>query len=674
MSLLSKINAQKAARIGEEKTRPASQQISEADISLRGTGLTKREAEKNTRAYEREVQKSLKKGDATALVEKAEKQFHEGIEATLEEMRREQANKSIQYDDSQLRAIAGIAHNKVSVLIGAAGTGKTTVTNAVVEQLAKRVSVVNLAETTFVYCVSDNGEKFRCLLSTALKQKYTLADDYKDYANNTEMPGIAFAAYTGRASQQIKRAIPPAWHKNISTIHSLLGYAPEFEERDAIDPISGNTYTKEVRVFRPTFNASLKLPFTIYVLDEASMIPIPLFNELIDAIHETSRILLIGDIHQLPPVYGKSVLGYAMRKWPVFELTTIHRQAAGNAIISNAHNTLQGKPLENAKNFHLIGDNPKQPSPGGAGALQTYFLNIIKQLSEYPVDKENPTGPKRFDPYKDTIIVPQNKGPVGTVSLNEHLVTMFNPEEKQNGVTINKRINIHTGNNHVYFAIRDKVMITKNINNIDPPITNGMIGIVESININGKYDMKRAQVDFGADDDDFSEDELNLDLDNLDFALGKALGEEAEKKKDDDSDDQRQASHVLTIKFENGQTYSCSTAGDYRAVVHGYAITCHKSQGGEYPNIIILCHSVNAVMLTQEWLYTAITRARNNVYIVCNKRGLEKALSRQVIKGYTLQEKIRSYIIETKSDDADSDIGVLDTSKFPILWKPKTLD
>jgi ATP-dependent exoDNAse (exonuclease V) alpha subunit len=665
MSLLEKIKQQKAEKIALG-IRPGSQQISEKDISLRGTGLTKREAEKNTRAYEREVSASLKKGDATEIIEKAERQLHEGIEATLEEMRREQANKNIKYDESQLRAIAGIAHNKVSVLIGAAGTGKTTVTNAVVEQLAKRVASVQASEVNFVY-VKLGDENVRMLERDAISQ------GLMEKPQQDEMPGIAFAAYTGRASQQIKRAIPPAWHKNISTIHSLLGYAPEFEMRESIDPITGNIFEKEARVFRPTFNKSCKLPYAIYVLDEASMIPIPLFNELIDAIHETSRILLIGDIHQLPPVYGKSVLGYAMRKWPVFELTTIHRQAAGNAIIANAHHTLQGKPLENAKNFHLIGNSPKQPSPAGAGGLQTFFLNIIKQLSEYPVDKNDPNGPKRFDPYKDTIIVPQNKGPVGAVELNEHLVTMFNPEIKENGITLNKRINIHTGNNHVYFALRDKVMITKNINTIDPPITNGMIGIVESININGKYDMKRAQVDFGSDDDDeLSEDALDLDLNNLDFALGKALGgdEEEKGKKDDETDDQRQASHVLTIKFENGQTYSCSTAGDYRAVVHGYAITCHKSQGGEYPNIIILCHSVNAVMLTQEWLYTAITRARNNVYIVCNQRGLDKALSRQVIKGYTLKDKIKSYIIETKSDD---DMG-FDTAKFPILWEPKELN
>ena len=156
---------------------------------------------------------------------------------------------------------------------------------------------------------------------------------------------------------------------------------------------------------------------------------------------------------------------------------------------------------------------------------------------------------------------------------------------------------------------------------------------------------------------------------NMTFALSGGIEEKSKEKKEETEDDQRQASHVMTIKFENGQTHVCSTAGDFRRVKYGYAATCHKSQGGEYPNIIILCHSVNAVMLSQEWLYTAITRARNNVYIICNQRGLDKALKRQVITGYSLAEKIRSYIIETGADD---EMG-MDEMRYPILWEPEAV-
>lgn len=667
MSLLEKIKAAKAEKqlLG---ARPEHQQISTADISLRGTGLTKRVIQRDAAAYAKETSKALSI-DQAAKVAQTEKQFAEGIEATLAQMREENEKSVLKWDDSQLRAIAGIKHNKVSCLIGAAGTGKTTVTKKVTEELAKVVRIVNISETLFVTCENEKGDKFRVLLKEARLQGFKILDEWAQKQSD-ELPGIAFAAFTGRASQQIKRAIPEAWHKNISTIHSLLGYAPVFEEVDYIDPISGSNATKTVKRFRPSFDRNCQLPYTIYVFDEASMIPIALFNEIIDAIHATSRILLIGDIHQLPPPYGKGVLGYAMKKWPVFELTHIHRQAAGNAIISNAHRVLAGKSLENAENFHMIGNNPKagKLAPTGQGELQGYFLGIIKQLSQL----KKPDGSVCYDPYKDNIIVPSNKHFCGTEALNEKLVTMFNPEVKEAGVIVNKRMKIHTGNNHVFFALRDKVMITKNINTIDPPITNGMLGIVESINLNGKYDMKRAQIETGEEDEFGGELDIDLDMDNMAAALGKTLGgddEEKDEKKEDESSDQRQASHVMSIRFENGQTYECSTAGDYRAVKHGYATTCHKAQGGEYPNIIVLCHSVNAVMLTQEWLYTALTRARNNVYLVCNTRGLDQALKRQMIKGFTLQEKIKSYALANDIEDSDD----FDPFKHPILWAPKEI-
>lgn len=650
MSVLDRIRAKKLL---ETSTNRAELRIEDIGVKA-GSIISKKLAAKNNAELNRETKASLK-AENDIFVKAAEKEFVSGVEDTIASMRAAQAKSDIILDESQLRAVAGILHNKVSVLIGAAGTGKTTVTRVIVAEMEKRIAAINLDDAQFVTAIDHNDKYVRILRSEALHNKFKIKDD--DGEPSEEMPGIAFAAYTGRASQQLRRALPEQWQPSVSTIHSLLGYAPAFVEIEKTDDF-GNSYMTEVKRFRPSFDASCKLPFQVYVLDEASMIPIPLFNELINAIHETSRILLIGDIHQLPPVYGKSVLGYAMRKWPVFELTIIHRQAAGNAIISNAHRVLQGKPLENAVNFHLIGDmRSKTPSPSGQNDLQQYMLRVIKQLADL----------KRYDPYKDAIIVPQNKGLVGCDTLNEYLVTMFNPEIKEHGIIINKRMNIHTGTGHATFAIRDKVMIVSNINTANPPITNGMIGIIESINLNGKYDQKRSQID---GDDAIEDEPLDLDMGALSLAMDNPLASGDEKtEKDEETEDQRQSSHVMTVKFENGQTYSCSTAGDYRRVKHGYAATCHKSQGGEYPNIIVLCHSVNARMLSQEWLYTALTRARNNVYVICNDRGLTQALARQNIKGNTIKEKIKSYVIETGSDEDG-----FDAAKFPILWKPKEIN
>lgn len=626
-------------RIKKSENRPIDQQIAPSAVDLKGTGITKRVIERGQKAYARETEKSMHSTDQTALLE-ADSHFARAMKETLQALEAEANRDDITLDPSQLRALEGMLTNRFSVLIGAAGTGKTTLLKRFIALMMKHIRIVNLNDARFETITDANGALMRVKASSLQSAKID------------EVPAIAGCAFTGRASQQFKRALPIDWQRTISTAHSLLGYAPTFEER--MDPVTAKL--KQIRIFRPSFNQLCKLPFTLYILDETSMFPIPLFNELIDAIPENSRIIFVGDINQLPPVYGKSVLGYAMRKYPVFELTEIHRQAAGNSIITNAHNVLNGRPLVEAKNFHMIGLSPN-PSPLGQGDMKVYSLRVIKKLHEMDL----------YDPYRDAIIVPQNKGMIGQTELNDHLVTMFNGEKKEAGVIVNKRINIHTGTEHKFFAVGDKVMMNANINDTDPPITNGMLGVVEIINLNGRYDQKRSQVDLTGDDSD--DEPIDLDLDSISFKL--ATESDNKEEKANETEDQRQSSHVMLIRFETGQTFQASTAGDYRKITYGYAFTCHKAQGGEYPNVIIICHSANAVMLSREWLYTAITRARQNVYLICNQRGLKLAIDRQVIKGKTLGEKIRSYTIETQSDD---EMDVVDRLKHPMLPKNETLE
>lgn len=638
-SILERLRAERTTQTRPETVKPE-------EINLTGSGFNKKTLERSEKAVNRQVAQSIKANEQqTLLRSEAESDFQSAIDETIAALRAEHTRGNITLDDSQIAAVAGIMHNQCSILIGAAGTGKTTVTGITISELAKRVEVIDLRAAQIVSTKDEMGKNQR------------VRADKDDKTKAEEAPAIAIMAYTGRAAQQAKQALPQEWHRVTTTIHAGLAYAPEREEVDRFDPVTGQMETKERLVFRPGFNEYNKLPYRVYVFDESGMIPIPLWNEFIAASNPTDRILLVGDINQLPPTHGKSVLGYAMRKWPVFELSKIHRQAAGSSIIMNAHNVLNGRPLENGENFHIIGaGTSKTPCPSGQGAMKPYILKVVKRLHELG----------HFDPFRDAIIVPQNKGMIGQIELNEMLVTMFNPEREEGGVIVNKRTHIHTGTSHVHFAIGDKVMITSNINTIDPPITNGMIGLIESLNVNGKYDTKRAQVNLNGDDDDADGETLDFDMDAM--AIDLAVADDDSKGKEDDSEDQRQASHVMLIKFNNGQTYTASTAGDFRRVVHGYAITCHKAQGGEYPNTVIVCHSANAVMLTREWLYTALTRARKNVYLIANDRGLAQALKRQVIKGMTLAEKIRSYLIETKSDD---DVDVNDRMRFPILWNNK---
>lgn len=646
-SIFDRIAAQKAGI--KPKLEPKHVQVKPvSDTNFKGLGFTKREMQKSTRQTEREEKKALANQDEFA--DDVQSEFEDAIEETMAHIREEAQKRAFEFDESQERAIRGIYTNRVSVLIGAAGSGKTTITRQLFDLLAKVVPVVNLKDTYFVSVQTGTDIDGKPIIERMLA-----SDEHG--AKEEEIPSICGSSFTGRASQQFKRALDEKWHKSISTTHKLLGYAPVFEDVEEYNPVTKEWYTRTRRIFRPSFDATCKLPYTIYFIDEASMMPIPLFNELIDAMPANARIVLIGDINQLPPVMGKSVLGYAMQKWPVFELTKIHRQAADNPIIANAHRILHGQMVKADKTVHLIDGSHKGDAPG----FSMFVRNVMKTMHEKGA----------YEPYRDMIIVANSdeKLPLSAPALNLHFVTMFNQERKENGVVVNKRINIHTGTSHAAFAVGDKVMILANINDIEPPITNGMTGVVESINLNGNYDYKRSQ---------YVEEEhggaIDFDLESPD--LGDMVMEKEDDEKPDEKMDQRAASHVMTIVFDTGQKYVCSTSGDYRRVAYGYAATCHKMQGGEVPHIFIVVHSAQGRMLCREWLYTAWTRARARVFLIYNNRGLQMALKNQKIKGANIQEKIKNYVIESKTNDLDLSANPfnVDRAKFPILFNPEIIN
>lgn len=633
-------NLEKRRESGEMRNLKAS------DVgTMRGMGVEKRELERAQKRYDKQVAESVE--HSAEETHRAEAKFQRAIDATMDAIARELADKKIVLDPSQLRALQGMLKNRVACLIGPAGSGKTTLERMFIKILIQQLQKENIEVVVANADHDPYGE-----------------NPSDDDGETRSISGIAVAAYTGRAAQQSRRAIGDELNIPIQTIHSLLGYAPVVEEYQAWDEISRKYYTKERRVFRPSFGKALKLPYKVYILDEASMIPIPLYNELVDAMPEGSRVYMVGDIHQLPPVYGKSVFGYAMQKWPTFELEKIHRQAENSPIIANAHRILNGQWLAKADNFTLL---PSQAS----GAIE--FALHVRQMVKILADK------KRFDPYRDVIIVANSDEeiPTSAPALNKHFVTMFNPEKKVDGIIVNKRMHIHTGTDDKFFAIGDKVMMNANINSVNPPITNGMMGIVETLVLNGKYDQARSQVIEATNGDEEDGDIPEVAIDDGAFTSFMSLTPSKEKAdEEDESMEQRQASHMMTIKFETGQTYVCSTAGDFRKVTYGYAITCHKSQGGEYPNTIIAIHSANGALLTQEWLYTAVTRAKENVYLIHNKPGLERALRNQKIKGKTLKDKIKSYIMETRSSDMDlaANPWNVDRTKFPILFNPQEIE
>ncbi len=599
-------------QVAEAKTK-AAQKAKPLNL-LRGTGITQRLAKQG----DRDAKKIAAATTTTKLdILQGREDIHGQITIDAPQPRvltladhdlPDDLMGDIELDNDQMTAVAGIVKQQFAVLIGAAGTGKTTTTKALVKALERSVATIDL--------------------NRARTSRYQ--QDAPDWN-----VAVAFCAFTGRAVQQIKRALPKEYHPMCDTIHATLGYAPVEEEY-----FNKKENEWQIRkVFRPTFTAANKLPYKIVIVDEAGMVPVYLWNELIDALPADCRIILVGDINQLPPVQGRSVLGFAMLQWPTFALTKVHRTAEDNAIIQNAHRVLNGKmPIADKKTFFI------QDMPGGSMETLRMTLGIVQKLHQKD----------KFDPFQDGLIVPQNKSVIGQLELNTSLVGYFNQVEYKEGIPLNPRTLIKAGYVTCNYAVGDKVMLLNNERTLG--LTNGMIGIVQEITLNGKF--KGEAVSTSSDitlDMDFELEALDAEIE----AIGKDDPDADEKERE------RQASHIMKVKFQNvDDEVEFSAAGSFNKLAHAYAFTCHKSQGGEYPTVVILLHSANLRMLTREWLYTAMTRAKQKVILLCNRRGLVHAIGTQRIKGNTFEEKAQSFI---KLMDAT------DTS-LPTLPEPADMD
>lgn len=517
-------------------------------------------------------------------------------------------------DPSQLAAVLGLKGQKFGCLTGAAGTGKTTVERILLQEVEKQAGQVDLRNYGKVNPDQDADERIA--------------------------PAIACAAYTGKAMQQMKKALPEEYHSRCYTIHKLLGYHPIFEDYDAPDPDHPGQFVNKVkRIFVPLYDETNKMPWRIIVLDEASMIPIQLWNKLIAACTADCRIMMIGDINQLPPVHGRSVFGFSMLKWPSFELTHIHRQKGeDNPIVDNAWRILKGHfPVNVPGRFDMIRIANEEFEAFNTTIKACILLQRKGEFN--PIDQDTHQG--------DMLIVGQNKGNLGQPLINQRLLGYFNPPPPDHSTEVKgRRQMIIAGYEKRFFAVGDKVMVT--VNDHDIGVTNGMTGAIVNIARNGNFSGQvGGKAVMTADQiEKLMENMLEIDLE----------AEVDQKHKEDDQYKKRAASHIVDVDFgvnEDGERIQVAfdTTGGVNSLIHAYAATCHKCQGSEFPTVIVLCHSKNHRMLYREWLYTAVTRASQRVVLLYNDKGLSLALNRQRIKGANIKEKAKAFIELQENDD-----------------------
>jgi len=488
------------------------------------------------------------------------------------------------------QAIVDLALKGAScILIGAAGTGKTTSMRAVMNALI---------QSGIAGILSNQGHNY--------------------LPNGT--PGIVACAFTRRATNNLRRAMPPGMEQNCVTIHKLLEYAPEYTE--VIDPITGDT--KSVMRFAPRRNAANPLPSSIkcVVFEESSMISVDLFKQVEAACPHRPQFIFLGDIQQLPPVMGTAILGYKMLELPLVELTDVYRQALKSPIIRLAHRILSGKPIHPQEI-----EQWREETEDGKLTLHPWKKKLSADLGLATAAKffTNAITHTMYDPAEDCILMPFNKS-FGTEELNKHIA---NHLAKLAGAEVHEIIG---GRNKVYLHEGVKVLYEKE----DMIVT----GIVRNPKYVGKSPQHASKhLDYwgflnatGASEQHHlsgSDEELAAAEAMLEF-LSSDAGEETS----------RAASHIISLKRQDSDyEVVLETSGDLNGLLLGYAITIHKSQGSEWRKVFIVLHQSHATMVQRELLYTGVTRAKQELYVICEPDSFVKGIMSQRIKGNTIAEK-----------------------------------
>lgn len=373
---------------------------------------------------------------------------------------------------------------------------------------------------------------------------------------------VSLAAPTGRAAKRMTETTGI----EAKTIHRLL----EYSFLDADNEMA--------------FGKDEDAPITsdLIIIDESSMIDILLMNSLLKALNPGTRLVLVGDIDQLPSVGAGNVLNDIISSGvvKVVTLNEIFRQSQESMIVVNAHRINKGQsPLLNLKHkdFFFINRNSKE------GITKTIIELLKERLPKY----------YGVDSLKDIqVLTPMKKGEVGINSLNKCLQDYLNPKNPSKG---ERKLGDEI------FRTGDKVMQIKN---------------------NYKMEWKRILNGFEVDkgegvfNGDFG---YILDIDEEDKTLQVLFDEE------------RQVEYDFTNLDE---------------LKLAYATTVHKSQGSEFPVVVMPISWGPPMLLTRNLLYTAVTRARTLVVLVGEERYLDTMIkNNRITKRYSaLDKKIRNYV------------------------------
>lgn len=527
-------------------------------------------------------------------------------------------------------------------LIGAAGTGKTT--------------CVGKAITALV----DSG------------QLQPLGEATKWLRSN--ISGVLITSFTRKAVNNIRRATPDSLKPHVLTLHKVLEFAPVFSE--IYDDASGKL--KKTMSFEPQRTELNPLPAGLkYIFfEESSMIGTDLYNLLLAACPHMPQEIFIGDIRQLPPIFGPAILGFKMALLPIVELTEVYRQANGDMspILRLAHAVLSGDShkfepkvvIEKQKHPYLdkIVERKSVPSLQAFQESSTYGTVTIQPWQKtLPEDKACDTLIQQFIawekegyylPNDDIILCPFNKS-FGTIEINKGIQQYLG---RKRGAVVHEVI---AGFNTYFFAEGDRVLYDKEDAFIER-IERNPAYLGKSPRPASQYLDRWGSYQEPPSDSDLAKaeaEEVELQADAMDAFIDSFTTSDEE-----DASRVNAASHQITIRFAfSDEVMELKSAQEINALLGGNALTVHKMQGSENRTIFVALHKSHAVMINNELLYTAISRAREKLHIICEVDTFFKGVKTHKVRGQSLEDKIKFFMGKTEFEDMQSEMQLLRASK-----------
>lgn len=371
-------------------------------------------------------------------------------------------------------------------------------------------------------------------------------------------------APTGKAARRVREATgAPA-----RTIHMLLEYTAPREINPKTGKPFGATFPRRTR--------ENPIEYDVVLSDEYAMVNQELHRNLLDAFPPGCRLIVFGDVSQLPPIETNAALAAKptafqdlLTRFDGVHLERVHRQSGDSGILSNAQRILKGSSPQNKPDFKMIITD--RPIDAMTGDLHPDWQAALDEAD--------------FASLRNQILTPSNKSWVGTHKLNALLQGLLMPEDR---MTIDVPRRVYQGKQFdppLRLGVGDKVVMTKNWYDLE--CSDGTLGV-----FNGEVGKVIEITDLH---------EIVIDFEDRTCSIPPAIQVVWNNK-------------VMVVQPQ------CDL---YLA----YALTTHKAQGSEYEHVIYVINKSVQIMLNRKNLYTAITRARKKVTLIADMRSLSLAVT-----------------------------------------------